>query len=125
MTFDLRMALDSAFSTQPSNNPGNAVFTFATAGEVDPDTFDIASFGLGTGQGQQLCLQNVTVPDGSSFLDAVHMSINNGMLATALPANGTFSFSTTVYMPGTGCAGSLLADAGTSPFTLALPFTTN
>src|SRR4030095_5299646 len=58
-TFDLRVYLDSWFSTQGN---GNAVFTFATAGEVEPSALQIAVFGTGTGQGQQLCLQNVTVP---------------------------------------------------------------
>jgi hypothetical protein len=122
VTFDLKMALDGAFSTQPSNNPGNAVFTFATAGEVDPANFDIASFGVGTPQGQKLCLQNVTVPDGSSFLDAVHMSINNGMVQSGLPVDGTFDFSTTVYLPGTACSGQLLAEAGIEPFGILVPF---
>ena len=124
VTFDLKMVLDASFSTQPSNNPGNAVFTFATAGEIDPAVFNIASFGASTGQGQNLCLQNVTVPDGSSFLDAVHMSINNGMSDSALPADQTFDFSATLYNAGSSCSGPLFADAAPNPATATLTFTT-
>src|SRR4030095_11049226 len=64
-SFDLRVNLDPWFSTQPNNNPGNAVYTFATAGEIDPGTFNLALFGTGTAQGQKMCLQNVTVPADS------------------------------------------------------------
>ena len=124
IAFDIRMTLDGWFSTQPANNPGNAVRTFSTAEELDPTTFDIAAFGTGTVQGQNLCLQNVTVPSGHSFLDAVHMAINNGMLATGLPADATFDFSATLYLPNTGCAGSLLPEAGAAAATVSLPFAT-
>lgn len=124
ITFDIRMALDSSFSTQPSNNPGNAVRTFSTAEALDPTSFDIAAFGTGTVQGQKLCLQNITVPAGHSFLDAVHMAINNGMMVTDLPADAAFDFSATVYLPGAACGGSLLPEAGTASATVALPFTT-
>jgi hypothetical protein len=124
MTFDIRMALDGSFSTQPSNNPGNAVRTFSTAEELDPTTFDIAAFGTGTAQGQKLCLQNVTVPVGHTFLDAVHMAINNGMLVTGLPGDATFDFSATLYLPGAACTGSLLPEAGTGSAAVSLPFVT-
>ena len=122
VTFDIRMTLDGSFSTQPANNPGNAVRTFITGTELDPTTFDIAAFGAGTMQGQKLCLQNVTVPDGSTFLDAVHMSINNGMLVNALPADANFDFSASLYAPGTACSGALLAEAGVAPTVTLLPF---
>ena len=48
-TFDANVALAPSFSTQPNNNKdaGNAVFTFATAGEIDPTLFAIGSFGPG------------------------------------------------------------------------------
>jgi hypothetical protein len=124
ITFDIRMALDGSFSTQPANNPGNAVRTFITGEELDPSTFDIAAFGTGTMQGQKLCLQNVTVPAGHTFLDAVHMSINNGMLMTSLPGDGSFDFGATLYLPGAACSGTLLPEASGSPVTLALPFVT-
>ena len=109
-TFDANVALAPSFSTQPNNNPGNAVFTFATAGEIDPTLFAIGSFGLGTPQGQALCLQNVSVPADSTFLATVHMSINKGMVATSLPGGGTgpgtFSgFGATLYTAGLACSG--------------------
>ena len=42
-TFDLGVTLDRWFSTQPNNNPGNAVFTFATAGEIDASDFNVVA----------------------------------------------------------------------------------
>jgi hypothetical protein len=127
-TFDARLSLDPSFSTQPNNNPGNAVFTFTTAGEVDPATFSIGSFGLGTAQGQALCLQNVSVPAGSTFLATVHMSINSGMAASSLPGGGTgpgtfTGFGATLYATGLGCSGSLVSGASPNPVSAPLAFT--
>lgn len=127
-TFDAKLSLDPSFSTQPNNNPGNAVFTFATAGEIDPATFSIGSFGLGTAQGQALCLQNVSVPAGATFLATVHMSINNGVAASSLPGGGTgpgtFSgFGAALYTAGFGCSGSLVSVASPNPVSAPLAFT--
>ena len=122
-SFDLRVNLDPWFSTQPSNNPGNAVFTFATEGELDASSFNIGTFGLGTGQGQNMCLQNVTVPGGSSYLATVHMSINNGLAATGLPASGVFSgFGAALTAPGAACAGAVVSGATPNPISAPLPF---
>jgi hypothetical protein len=122
-SFDLRVFLDAWYSTQPTNNPGNAVFTFATAGEIDAAAFNIASFGLGTAQGQNLCLKNVTVPAGSTFLATVHMSINNGVLATALPASKVFSgFAANLTTAGSSCGGSLISIATPNPASAPLSF---
>lgn len=98
-TFDLGIVLDSHFSTNPSGNPGNAVFTYFASGDVDPSTFDIADFGAGTGQGQSLQLTNITVPPGEMFLATVHIGINTGVYSIA--SNGTFGFSASVFVPGT------------------------
>ncbi len=111
-SFDLALFLDSAFSTQPSNNPGNAVFTFSTSGEIDPTTFNIGSFGAGTPQGQSLCLQNVIVLPDTTFFATVHFSINNGMVASALPGGGagpgTFTgFGASLTGANSGCTGIL------------------
>jgi hypothetical protein len=127
-TFDAKLSLDPSFSTQPNNNPGNAVFTFATAGEIDPTTFAIGSFGVGTPQGQALCLQNVSVPANSTFLATVHMSINKGMVATSLPGGGTgpgsFSgFGATLYTAGLVCSGDPLSVATPNPVSAPLAFT--
>jgi len=122
-SFDLRVYLDSWFSTQPNNNPGNAVFTFATGSEIDEATFNIASFGAGTGQGQNLCLQNVAVPAGSTFLATVHMNINNGLLASSLPAANVFTgFSSTLAAAGSSCAGALVSIATPNPASAPLSF---
>ena len=123
-TFDLRTHLDAAFSTQPNNNPGNAVFTFATSGEVDPTTFNIAAFGAGTPQGQNLCLQHVSVPAGKSFLVTVKMSVTNGMSADLLPTGGVFSgFGAALYGAGSGCALPLSPIAVPNPVAAPLSFT--
>ncbi len=122
-SFDLRVNLDPWFSTQPSNNPGNAVFTFSTDGEIDASEFDIATFGLGTAQGQNLCLQNVAMPGGSTYLATVHMSINNGLPATGLPASGVFSgFGAALTVPGASCAGPVVSSATPNPIAAPLPF---
>ena len=128
-SFDLRTNLDGAFSTQPSNNnPGNAVFTFTTSGEVDPVSFNIGAFGTGTPQGQNLCLQNISLPAGASFLVTVKISINNGMSADLLPGGGTgpgvFSgFGAALYTAGSGCTAPLITIADPNPLTAPLPFT--
>jgi hypothetical protein len=126
--FDAKISVDPSFTTQPNNNPGNAVFTFATAGEMDPTTFNIASFGTGTPQGQKLCLQSVSVPAGSTFLATVHMNINNGMAVTSLPGGGagpgTFNgFEGVLYTAGSVCAGSPISIASPNPATAPLAFT--
>jgi len=126
--FDAKISLDPSFTTQPSNNPGNAVFTFATAGEMDPTAFNIGSFGTGTAQGQKLCLQSVSVPAGSTFLATVHMNINNGMAATSLPGGGTgpgsFSgFGGVLSTAGFGCAGTPISIATPNPVSAPLAFT--
>jgi len=121
-SFDLRVYLDAWFSTQPSNNPGNAVFTFSTGGEIDPSTFSIGAFGLGTAQGQNLCLQNVTVPAGSTFLATVHTNINNGLPASGLPGGGFNGFTATLTTAGSSCGGSLISFATPNPASAPLPF---
>lgn len=99
-SFDVRAALDPWFGTNPSGNPGNAVFTFMTAGELDPSTFNIAAFGTGTKQGQLLQLTNVTLPAGDMFLMTIHMSINKGAIWNG-GSTGTFSFAAALYVNGT------------------------
>lgn len=123
-SFDLSAALDGWFSTQPSNNPGNAVFTYSNAGEIDPAAFDIASFGSGTPQGQNLCLTDVSLPPGSSFLATVKMSINKGSSAATLPGAGVFDgFGATLYGANSACGGSPLGVASPNPVDAPLTFT--
>jgi hypothetical protein len=122
-TFDLGMALDPWFATNPSGNPGNAVFTYSKAGASDPDTFSILAFGAGTPQGQSLCLQNIMVGAGDAFLTTVHTGINKGVSAAGLGTSGTFSFSGQLFAPGTGCAGSFAVPVITNPATATLSYT--
>jgi hypothetical protein len=125
-SFDLKIGLDPGFETNPSGNPGQAVFTYSTSGEVDPGSFNISAFGSGTAQGQQLCLQNVTVPAGSTFLATVHSQVTKGTLASALPADGTFDFAATLYQGvNSGCTGALNTIAIPNPASFTLPFTIN
>lgn len=120
-TFDLSIYLDSWFSTQGN---GNAVLTFTTAGEVDPSAFNLALFGTGSPKGQNLCLENITVAADTTFLATVHISINNGLLATGLPANGVFSgFSSKLTTTGLACGGDLLSFATPNPAATTLSFT--
>lgn len=120
-TFDLRVYLDSWFSTQGN---GNAVFTFTTAGEVDPSSFNMALFGTGSGKGQNLCLENVTVPADSTFLTTVHTNINNGWLSAGLPASGVFSgFGSKLTTAGLACSGDLFSIATPNPAATTLTFT--
>ena len=103
-SFDVKILLDARFETNPNNNPGNAVFTYATSGEVDPGTFAIQSFGTGKGQGQDLCLQNVTVQPNTSFLASVHSQVIKGISAATL-GSSPFSFRAGVRTAGANCAG--------------------
>jgi hypothetical protein len=123
-SFDLQIALDPRFETNPNNNPGNAVFTYATGGEVDPSTFTIQSFGTGTPQGQNLCLQNVTVPANTSFLASVHSQVIKGLSSAAL-GSSPFTFGAATRTAGSGCAGSLDTNAVPNPVSTTLPFTVN
>jgi hypothetical protein len=99
-SFDVMVALDPWFRTNPAGNPGNAVFTYATTGELDPSTFNLAAFGTGTAHGQSLQLTNITVPAGDMFLMTIHMTINKGALWNG-GNTGTFSFSAELCVSGT------------------------
>jgi len=123
---DLRIQLDSCFDTNPSGNPGQAVFTYLAEGEIDVESFEIGAFGTGAAQGQSLCLSGLTVPNGQTLLATVHMGAIKGLPASSLPADSSFDFAAAVYEIGSnGCSNglfSVLADP--EPATVAVPFTT-
>jgi hypothetical protein len=75
--FDLQIGLDRRFHTSPNGNPGNAIQSYNSAGIVEASDFDIDAFDAGTGQGQNLCLQSISVAAGTSFLAAVHGALIN------------------------------------------------
>ena len=120
--FDVNVALDSHWQTMPNNNPGNAVFTYNTAGEIDETKFNISSFGTGTPQGQNLCIQDVSVASGDTFLMTVHMGIITGVTASSLPANpSSFTgFTGGLYAANTNCSGAAdpLASPAVDPYSL-------
>jgi hypothetical protein len=107
LSFDLGIGIgfDHDWGTNPSGNPGNATFTYTTTGEYDPSTYNLAAFGTGTKQGEILCLSNVTLAAGDSFLTRVHSAILSGLTTSNLPnlTAGNFTFSATIYAPGTSC----------------------
>lgn len=106
--FDLDINLDPSFDTNPHDNPGNAVFTYAGSSSASPANFDLSAFGEGTPQGQVLCLANVSVGANSSFLATVHMGIRRGMAQEALTPNA-FLFTAGLHAAGTACAGAPVA----------------
>jgi len=133
-SFSLNIGLDSSFETNPAGNPGNAVFTYSTAGEIDPATFDIESFGIGTPQGQTLCLQHVTVAAGNTFLATVHSQVKNNIDVGSLPGDSSsdsdttpdFDFSASLHeTTGANCTGALDTDATPNPAEFHLNYTLN
>jgi hypothetical protein len=119
--FDLRIELDSRFDTSPSGGHGNAIHTYDSTGIVDADSFALGAFGEGSGQGQNLCLQNVTVPAGTSFLAAVHSSLIHHLDASLL-GRAPFGFSASLTEANTGCAGVLKYSMQPNPLLLEIPF---
>ncbi len=98
--------------------PGEDLFK---SGETDPSTFDLSSFGSGTPQGTSHCLSNITLPAGNTLLTTVHIAIGEYFPAE-LPASGTFGFSATTSMSGSGCPGNSNAIATPNPPRLQIPF---
>jgi hypothetical protein len=123
-SFDLGIALDPRFEMNPNNNPGNAVFTYSTSGEIDPTTFSIQSFGTGTPNGHQLCLQNVTMQANTSFLATVHSQVIKGQSSAAL-GSSPFAFGADVRTAASSCGGALDTTATPNPVSTTLPFTVN
>lgn len=118
--FDLDINLDPAFATNPNptGNPGNAVFTYRGGVNVDPDTFNIDEFSMGTPHGQLLCLNNVALGANESFLATVHMGTRRDLHVNDLPADG-FLFTAAMLEPNLACAGAELAiQAATMSYTI-------
>jgi hypothetical protein len=105
-SFDLKITLDPSYETNPSNNPGNAVFTYLLGGMVDIEDFAIESFFNKTPQGQTLCLEDVELIGEHTSLTTVHMGVKRGVLQEELTGFGgeqKFSFTAEIFAPGTGC----------------------
>jgi hypothetical protein len=97
-SFDLKVALDPHFDTNPSGNPGNATFTYSAGGAIDPSTFDISGFPNGAPQGGALCIPNLSVAAGDTFLATVHIGMNKGIQWSG-GSSGTFNFSGEIDLP--------------------------
>lgn len=125
-SFDLKVMLDPNFSTNPVNNPGNAVFVYTGAG-----AFDLSSYGALLGQAkvgyqQNLCLQNLTVAPDSSLLMTVHSKLVDGLTTATLPADKKFRFEASLYQNiNQNCSGPIDALATPNPASFVLPFTVN
>lgn len=125
-SFNLGIGLDKSFSTHPNGNPGNAVFTYTAVGELDSSSFNILTTSGGTSQKQNLCLQNVTVPAGTSLLATVHSALRDGLMDTDLSSEKRFDFAATLYdNVNAGCTLPLYPQASPNPATSTLPFTIN
>jgi hypothetical protein len=125
-SFDVRVNLDPLFNTNPSTAPANAVFVYTASGEFDTSNFGTLTEGTGTGYQQNVCLQNVTVPGNSSLLVSVHSEVTKYTPVSALPADGTFDFSSALTAPvNNNCTSPLVPStlATPNPATFALPFT--
>ncbi len=125
LSFDLAIGLDSNWE---SNSTGNPVQTYTTAGELDPANFSPITNLISTGgspAGTQLCLQNVTLANGNSFLATVRSDIKTTILASSLPTDGDFDFLATLYQAGSACGTAYPTPSITnSPGTSTLSFTT-
>lgn len=102
------------FWTNIGANMAAATYTYTTAGEVDPTQYGLSSWGTGTLQGQTLCVKNFTLQPGYSFLMRVYSQIISGTPILSLPSN-SFSFSSALYNPGSGCSGNLLPNTLVTP----------
>jgi hypothetical protein len=125
-SFDLGIGLDPSFSTNPNDNPGNAVMTYSASGEFDTTNFNVLLAGSETPNHQNLCLQNVTVPAGTSFLATVHSKVRNSWPQASLPGDKSFDFAASLYQNvNAACTGALDTMATPNPATFSLPFTIN
>lgn len=129
-SFDLNVGLDPNWGTIPSNSAGNATFTYsAYTGDIDLSSFNLLASGIGTPAGEALCLQNVSLPVGDSFLATVHSAINSGISVSSLPlANFTFqntlkTATTAPTLCGTGTPLPTTLVSPTNPAISLLPYT--
>jgi len=122
-SFDLEIVMDSSFTT--SGNPATAVKAYTADGEFDTTDFNTLMTGTATNY-PGLCLQNVTVPAGASFLATVHSKVKDSWPQSSLPADKSFDSSAALYdTVNAACTGPLEPLASPNPVTITLPFTIN
>lgn len=92
------------------------------SGDVNNEFEDMMTNG-GAPNGQNLCLQNVTVPGNASFLATAHVKVKDSWPQTSLPADGSFDLAASAYQNvNAGCTGPLYSAATPNPATFTLPF---
>jgi hypothetical protein len=111
--FDIGINLGQ-YWTNTGANINAATYTYTTSGEVDPSNYGLSTWGVGTLQGQTLCIKNFTVQPGYSFLTRVYSQIMAGTPMMNLPT-GSFAFGATLYTPSSNCSGNLLPSTLISP----------
>jgi hypothetical protein len=120
-SFDLGIGLDSSFSVSSNGNP---VKTYTAAGVFDIDDFEAMMTNDGAPNGQNLCLQNVTVSGNASFLATVHSKVRDNWPQASLPNDESFDFTATLYEnTNAGCGGAVHSQASPNPTGTSLPFT--
>lgn len=102
-SFDLDVALDTNWGTQPSNGHGISTFGYLLSGEVDPATYDFTTLTGGTSQAENVCIQNLTLASNASYLVTVHSAANTPF---APPSSGTFNFGASLSTAGSACSSS-------------------
>ena len=120
-SFDLGIGLDSSFSVSSNGNP---VKTYTATGVFDIDDFETMMTNGGAPNGQNLCLQNVTVSGNASFLATVHSKVRDNWPQASLPTDESFDFTATLYEnTNAGCSGTEHSQASPNPTGTSLPFT--
>ena len=115
-SFDLMVHNDSSFQDQGANS----VFMFTKAGSEDPSTFEVSDFGSGAPKGTNHCFGSLHLPGGDSMLVTNHLSIAS-LPADQLPP-GSFGFSGSLAVAGTGCPGITNTLAVPNPASLSVPY---
>jgi hypothetical protein len=90
----------------------------------DIDDFEAMMTNDGAPNGQNLCLQNVTVSGNASFLATVHSKVRDNWPQASLPNDESFDFTATLYEnTNAGCGGAVHSQASPNPTGTSLPFT--
>lgn len=111
-SFDMDVVLDPNWDTQPSNGHGISTFAYNLSGEVNPSTYDFSTLAGGASQVENLCIQNVILASGDSYLVTVHSAANTPF---APPSSGSFYFGASLSTPGSGCSSAYLPLSLVSP----------
>jgi hypothetical protein len=119
---DLRITLDRRWETNPKDpSQGNAVSTYSANGAFDPDSFMFDLFANKMSYQQNLCLQNLTIPAGTSLLAAVHSEVIKSQSWSTFGSD-PFSFEAEIMQAGGTCGSALSFDVTPNPISTTLPW---